>query len=226
MMRDRLWLQDSTTGSHESLKLELLGTWEPPDLGYYGSNFTWCKMQGGENRVYLLLDRAFANLEWTAKFGGMKAHHLVDSTSDHSALLIFDSTIQRQNRVKRVHFEAMWTKNAECKTIIENSWGMDLDLSTPEGVMSNLSGCAAELIKWSSKVFGQIPKKIQEKRNALNSITLQDKNGSLSTEINCLRWEINDLFHDEELYWGQRAKAHWLKEGDKNTSFFHAQALE
>ena len=92
--------------------------------------------------------------------------------------------------------------------------------------MSNLYNCAMELKKWSSKTFGQIPKKIQEKRNALNSLTLQDNDGSLSTKINCLRREINDLLDDEEIYWGQRAKAHWLREGDKNTSFFHAQASE
>ena len=111
-------------------------------------------MQDGENRIYLRLDRALANLEWIEKLGGMKAHHVVDLTSDHCALLISDSTTQRQIRAKHFHFEAMWTKNAECKTIIENSWGMDFDLSTPEGVMSNLSGCAGELMKWSSKVFG------------------------------------------------------------------------
>ena len=110
-------------------------------------------MQDGENKIYLRLDRALANLEWIEKFGGMKAYHVVDSTSDHCALLIFDSTTQCQNRAKRFHFEAMWTKNAECKNIIENSCGVDLDLSTPEGIMSNLSGCAGELMKWSSKVF-------------------------------------------------------------------------
>ncbi|XP_023914218.1 uncharacterized protein LOC112025766 [Quercus suber] len=196
------------------------------DLGYCGSDFTWRNMQDGENRIYLRLDRALANLEWLGKFGGMKAYHVVDSTFDHCALLISDSTTQCQPRAKRFHFEALWTKNAECKTIIENSWGMDSDLSTSEGVMSNLSGCAVELTKWSSKVFGQISKKIQEKRNALNTLTLQDNDGSLSTEINCLRQEINDLLDDEEIYWGQRAKAHWLKEDDKNTSFFHAQASE
>ena len=38
--------------------------------------------------------------------------------------------------------------------------------------------------------------------------------------------EINTLLDDEEIYWGQRAKAHWLKEGDRNTKFFHAQASE
>ena len=106
------------------------------------------------------------------------------------------------------------------------AYGLPIDLSTLEGVMSNLSGCARELMKWSSKVFDQILKKIQEKRNALNSLTTQDSDGSLSAEINCLRREINDPLDDEEIYWGQRAKAHWLREGDKNTSFFHAQASE
>ena len=138
----------------------------------------------------------------------MKAHHLVDSTSDHNALLISNSTTHHQSRAKRFHFEAMWTKNAECKTIIESSWGVNIDLSTPEGIMSNLNDCAVELMRWSSNVFSQIPKNIKEKRNTLSSLTSQDKDGSLSTEINGLRWEINDLLDDEEIYWGQRAKAH------------------
>jgi len=41
----------------------------------------------------------------------------------------------------------MWAKNAECKSIIENSWGMDIDLNTLEGVMANLNRCAAKLWK-------------------------------------------------------------------------------
>ena len=154
----------------------------------------------------------------------MKVHHLPDSTSDHSALLVSASVIQIQTQAKRFHFEAMWKKNTECKSIIENSWGMDIDLNTPEGVMANLSRCATELSKWSSSVFRQIPKKIQAKRNELNSLTLQDKDGALITEINSLRREINYLLDDEEIYWGQRAKAHWLKEGNKNTKYFHTQA--
>lgn len=101
---------------------------------------------------------------------------------------------------------------------------MDSDLSTPKKVMANLNRCATELSKWSSNVFGQIPKKIQAKRNELNSLTLQDKDVALSTKINSLRREINDLLDDEKIYWGQRAKAYWLKEGDKNTKYFDSQA--
>ena len=92
--------------------------------------------------------------------------------------------------------------------------------------MENIKRCAADLKTWSSEVYGQIPKKIQAKRTALNNLTRGNKDGVLSNEINSLKREINTLLDDEELYWGQRAKAHWLKEGDKNTKFFHAQASE
>ena len=76
---------------------------------------------------------------------------------------------------------------------------MEFDLSTSKRVMDNLNSCAADLKSWNSNVYRQIPKKILTKRNTLNSLTLQDKDGTLSTEINSLRREINDLLDNEEL---------------------------
>ena len=64
------------------------------ELSYCGSNFSWCNMQRGDNRIYLRLDRAFANLEWFEKFREKKVHHLPDSTSGHSALLVSASIFQ------------------------------------------------------------------------------------------------------------------------------------
>ncbi|XP_075649952.1 uncharacterized protein LOC142620474 [Castanea sativa] len=196
------------------------------DLGYSGSDFTWSNMQEGNDCISLRLDRALANQEWVDRFGSLKVHHVADSTSDHHALLISDSTSKSYAKENRFHFEAMWVKNDECRAIIESSWGMGIDLSTPKGIMENIKHCAAELCSWSSEAYGQIPKNIQAKRLALNSLSQSNRDGALSNKINGLRKEINSLLDDEELYWGQRAKAHWLKEGDKNTKFFHAQASE
>ena len=56
---------------------------------------------------------------------------------------------------------------------------------------------------------------LQNKRKALSLLAQQNGDGSLSAEINSLRREINNLLDDEELYWGQRLKAHWLREGDQ-----------
>ena len=196
------------------------------NLGYCGPDYTWSNMQEGESRICLRLDRALATLEWLARFERMKVYHLVDSTLDHCALLVTDSRARHQPRVRHFHFEAHWVKREDCKNIIEASWGFGVDLSTPEGIAKNLRICAADLSRWNLAVYGQIPKKIHDKRNRLNALAMHEKDEDLSLEINRLRGELNDLLDDEEMYWGQKEKAHWLKEGDKNTKFFHAQASE
>lgn len=43
-------------------------------------------------------------------------------------------------------------------------------------------------------------------------------------EQKVLHFRLNELLSQEETYWRQRSHILWLKEGDRNSSFFHRRA--
>lgn len=45
--------------------------------------------------------------------------------------------------------------------------------------------------------------------------------GDFNDTIRDLQKEVDDFLEDEDLKWRQRAKMKWLREGDRNTRFFH-----
>ena len=90
------------------------------DLGFCGSEYTWCNMQEGVHRRCLRLDRALAMQDWINHYKDMRVHHSVASTSDHVALLISDFfALNKPHR--RFQFEAMWTRRDECRDIIKEA---------------------------------------------------------------------------------------------------------
>ena len=195
------------------------------DFGFVVPKFTWCNMQEGDSRLLLRLDRALATSEWIDHYKNAKVHHLVESTSDHCARLLIDAAIiQKLSTKRRFQFETMWTRRAECKDIIQGAWDGSHDLNSPMGIAARLRCCVENLSKWNKMVFGQIPKKIQEKRETLNSLVSRDRNGSMGGDINKLQKEINELLDNEEITWQQRSKVQWLGLRDWNTKYFHSKA--
>ena len=101
-------------------------------------------------------------------------HHLVDSTSDHCALLITDSIASQSPRKKRFQFEAMWTRKDECRDIIKAAWNESVNLYTPNGMAAGLKQCAADLSRWNRSMFGHVLRQIQNKRKVLNELVLRE----------------------------------------------------
>ncbi|XP_050252314.1 uncharacterized protein LOC126698852 [Quercus robur] len=196
------------------------------DLGFCGPEFTWCNMQEGRHRMYLRLDRALVTQDWADHYKDVRVHHLVESVSDHCALLITDSIVLQSPRKRRFQFEAMWTRRDECRDIIRAVWNDSVNLYSPNGMVAGLKQCADDLSRWNGEVLGRVPRQIQNKRRVLNELVLRDHDGSNGFEINKIRKEINDLLDCEEIMWQQRSKVQWMGLRDRNTRYFHTKASE
>ena len=84
---------------------------------------------------------------------------------------------------------------------MEEVWNANNNLHDPSSFSAGLKMCADNLAKWGKAVFGQIPKKIQEKKEKLSELLKNDTALQHGAEINNLRKEINRLLDDEEVWW-------------------------
>ena len=65
---------------------------------------------------------------------------------------------------------------------------------------------------------------LKEKRKLLSKAELAASIGGDVAQVRRLEHEINILLDRESQMWSQRSKIQWLRDGDRNTRYFHSKA--
>ncbi|KAL0444691.1 UNVERIFIED_CONTAM: LINE-1 retrotransposable element O protein [Sesamum latifolium] len=191
--------------------------------------FTWCNRREHPHTVSARLDRACSDQRWEALFPLATVLHQHLACSDHAALWVSldGATAEVQShRKRRFRFEAAWVSSPECTEVIENAWGGFVADNPGKSVMDKIRATRVSLLQWNSSSFGNSRQTVKTIDAEICRLSLLPITTDRKAEIGRLRDKLEVWLRKEEILWKQRAKAHWLAAGDRNTSFFHSKANE
>ncbi|KAK3183242.1 hypothetical protein Dsin_030528 [Dipteronia sinensis] len=158
--------------------------------------------RGISEDIWERLDRALCSMDWRIMFAEGYVRHLPRVASDHCPILLCPhSTHIPHNNLKPFRFKAMWLKHDKFGDLVKHVWELDRSslLNNIQLLSNNLKG---------------IQKSLGERFS----------NGLVRLEAT-LSEEYNKIIEYEVVFWLQKSRNIWLKEGDRNTKFFHLTTM-
>ncbi|CAN1227539.1 Putative ribonuclease H protein At1g65750 [Linum grandiflorum] len=185
------------------------------DLGFQGPPYTWTNNQQGADRIRSRLDRAMANVAWRLLHPMVKVFHEQDIGSDHKPIII---ALRPNERITPApfRFDERWCADAACSDIIHHAW------ETEGTVTDKLQRCQTQLAANARTLLSLKRDKEIGIKASLAILSDAYQSEEVTNEAKKLKAELEDIWKDDHTLWRQTAKENWLKNGDRNTKFFHA----
>lgn len=89
-----------------------------------------------------------------------------------------------------------------------------------------LNAVACSLHDWSVNMLGYLEKRREKAKKDLEVCRRQAICEEMVAREAVLRYRLDRLEEQIDIYWKQRAHVNWLEKGDRNTAFFHQACSE
>jgi len=195
------------------------------EMAATGAPFTWTNSSEGEARIDTRIDRILMNHAWLQEFP--EAYYVVGERdlSDH-AMMTMTTEGEVKRKRKMFKFENHWTDHEEFLGIVKEAWKTWVAGTPMYRMIAKQHEVKKALKKWSANKFGNIVHKVGEATSHLANVRRRKEevpaDASLVREEEVAKEDLNRILAREESIIRQKSRVKWLKEGDRNTRFFHA----
>ncbi|KAK8976437.1 hypothetical protein V6N11_013573 [Hibiscus sabdariffa] len=121
----------------------------------------------------------------------LRVLHLSRFSSDHRSILLVTDSTHASPKKPVFQYLVAWQSNSEFEPLLTAAWKSDISIVQN---INNFQGL--EKVNESSSVPALI-------------------------DLAKLRDELSETLQQEELLWFQRAHTEWIKDGDRNTKYYH-----
>ncbi|XP_074271859.1 uncharacterized protein LOC141595792 [Silene latifolia] len=166
------------------------------DLGARGAFYTWTNKHEYGTKMYSRLDRVLVNADWVDMFPDSYVHFLPEGLFDH------------------------------CPGLIQFEGEMPMRGTPRYRIVQKLKGLKADLRKLNKEQFGDIENLTHVAELSLSQFQTMLVHDPLNEDL-CLSKkecskDLEELRKSRDPFLRQKPKCEWMKHGDDNTAFFHA----
>lgn len=187
------------------------------DMRSSGNPLSWAGKREND-WVQCRLDRCFGNDAWYQLFPRSHVEYMAMYGSDHRPLRIGFALEGEGNSRGRFYFDNRMVGKKGVEDAVRKGWCKEMS-GRHFSILERIESCRKELARWKKRTTSNA--KINIQRLQVELETEIGKTRPNTELMKHLKLELGKAYREEEVFWRQKCREHWLREGDRNTAYFH-----